>query len=584
MPARRPTGHRTNRAQARRRIAIAKANGEPCCRCGQPIDYDLQWDKHHPPPGYPTADHLHPVMLGGSELVSMEMLGPAHLACNSRHGSRLRAAVAGKGKAKRNRKGEIKGGTRFLGGESESPGPPHSVFFHSTSTEDPTNSRRIPDTLSKNAREPGERDGLPRYFSEPHPEAVRSRGDEMVAWAEARRGQPLRWWQWLCAQRRYEIRADGSWCWTLLFESAPRQQGKSVGLAEDAAWFAGEGAGDRVEVLHAAHTLKTSLLVQAELWAWAEVRGLEVRRLLGDSRIIWPDESVWATVAMDSAYGRRPHRLLVDEAWAMDPVKFWNSMFPALGDHDSVQVLFFSAANIGDKGLVADLRSDPEVCRMEWGALPGEDQASEATWRASSAYWGPGRLDLMRKARKRPGFAENWLNIWPETGTEAASGMVGADAWEALASQPVPWTAAAVEAAPGAMPVVALAGPAGDGTAVVSVLQARSMQEAARLCARASGVRKVGKSLLVDPAWSGTAAEPVTGRATDACSALLQLLKDAAIRHDGSPLLTEQVTATTVAVGPSGLRITSNGRVDAIKAAVWAVQAARDTGGEWFAW
>jgi len=257
----------------------------------------------------------------------------------------------------------------------------------------------------------------------------------MVAWAEARRGTPLRWWQWLCAQRRYEIRADGTWCWLLGFESTARQQGKSVDIAEDAAWMCSIAeatpSGESFEVLHAAHRVRTSLKVQAELWAWAEGAGLQVRRLLGDSQIVWPD-AVWATVAMESVYGRRPSRLLADEAWAMDPVKFWNSMFPSLGDKENPQAWFLSAANIAEKGLVADLRSDGRTCRMEWGVMEGEDRADEGVWRLSSAYWGAGRLGLMRSAFGRPGFDENWLNAWPGVG-QLAAGMVDRQVWAAAA-------------------------------------------------------------------------------------------------------------------------------------------------------
>ena len=235
----------------------------------------------------------------------------------------------------------------------------------------------------------------------------------MVAYAEARRGSPLRWFQWLTAQRRYEVKADGSWCWPLVFESVSRQQGKSVTLSEDAAWYAQGTTGPEL-LLHAAHRVRTSLKVQSNMWHWAESQGFEVRRLLGDSHIVWPNGSDWQTIALESAYGAPAHRLLVDEAWALDPVKFWNSLFPTLGDRENPQVLMWSTANPDDRGLVTDLRADESVCRMEWGALPNEDPLDPRTWQASSAYWGPGREALMRMAATKPGFAEEWLNVWPE--------------------------------------------------------------------------------------------------------------------------------------------------------------------------
>jgi hypothetical protein len=95
-------------------------------------------------------------------------------------------------------------------------------------------------------------------------------------------------------------------------------------------------------------------------------------------------------------------------------VKFWNSLYPAMSGQDApVQALFWSAANVGDKGLVADLRTDPDVCRMEWAALPHEDLADPAVWRAAHPFWPSGRDRLIAKAIGRPGFAENWLNVWP---------------------------------------------------------------------------------------------------------------------------------------------------------------------------
>lgn len=415
---------------------------------------------------------------------------------------------------------------------------------------------------------------MPRFFSAPHPEAVGSRGDEMVAFAERRRGTPLRWFQWLCAQRRYEVRADGSWCWLLSLESLSRQQGKSVDIAEDAAWTCSvaqrTAGGELFEVLHAAHRVKTSLGVQAELWAWADSTGLDVRRLLGDSKVLWPD-AVWATVAMESVYGRRPSRLLADEAWAMDPVKFWNSMFPGLGDKANVQALFFSAANESEKGLIADLRGDESVCRMEWGVVAGEDHRDERVWRASSAFWGPGRLELMRAAVGRPGFAANWLNEWPQP-VLSTSWLPG---WEQRRTAAAPVAVCAVEAAYGFPPVLAAAGRDG-ARVVVSVVACESMADAAARVAALGVPVHVGKSLLRDPAWTSIVAEPASATTAACVDEFRRLFDEGVLWHDGSPTLSDQVAAVRVAFTPEGARVSSrSARVDAIKAAVWAAHAAR---------
>lgn len=256
-------------------------------------------------------------------------------------------------------------------------------------------------------------------FPEPHPTAVASLGDDYVRFVEQETGTRLRWWQWVTAQRRYEIDAGGRWCWSRVWTSVMRQEGKSIELSRDGAWHG--SLGRRALTLHAAHRVTTSRDVQAELWAWAIDRRLGVSKQLGDSRITWPDGSVWRTIAMESAYSQRPRRLLVDETWAMHPAPFWNALWPALsGQDEPVQALFWSCANPEDRGLAADLRADEAVCRMEWGALPGEDQADPAVWRASTAYWNPGREELMRAAVGRPGFAENWLNVWPAVLSGAA--------------------------------------------------------------------------------------------------------------------------------------------------------------------
>ena len=379
---------------AKRRVNMARLADEPCAACGGGIDYSASG---HSRLG-PTADHPNPIALGGDMLPSVEALNVMHMQCARRQGGKVTAA--------KRRMRPMKGGASF-GSTGESPARSLEVCV-------PDSVREVPTTLSASPRDPGPTDGLPRYFSPPHPEAVASRGDEMVEYAERRRDAPLRWFQWLTAQRRYEVRADGTWCWPLVFESAPRQQGKSVTLTEDSAWYASTTV-DPELILHTAFRVKTSLKVQSNLWRWAESNGMEVRRLLGDSHIIWPNGTDWATIALDSAYGVPAHRLLADEAWAMDPERFWNSIFPTLGDRDNPQVLFWSTANPDERGLVADLRKDLTVLRMEWGIILGaEDPMDPATWRASSAYWGPGRERLMRTASTRPGFAAEWLNAWPE--------------------------------------------------------------------------------------------------------------------------------------------------------------------------
>lgn len=76
-------GNHAYRQLAKRRLAQAKANGEPCWICGRPIDYDLpprtRWS--------PVADHLDPPSLGHPLAPTLNRLAPAHMACNSSRGN-----------------------------------------------------------------------------------------------------------------------------------------------------------------------------------------------------------------------------------------------------------------------------------------------------------------------------------------------------------------------------------------------------------------------------------------------------------------------------------------------------------------
>jgi len=225
----------------------------------------------------------------------------------------------------------------------------------------------------------------------------------------------LYWWQWVTAQRLYEVDAAGDWVHHLGWVSVSRQSGKSEYLTADACWHS-----DRLPdelTIHTANTVTGARGVQQRAWPWAERQGYRVDRLLGESQIHFPNGSRWLTIAMSAAFGRSPSRLLIDEAWRASgsgPRSFWDALYPSLGAHDNAQALFFSAANAGEMGLARELRGREDVARCEWGALPGEDHMDPAVWRASSPYWNRGRQRLMAAAAGSPSFAENWLNVWPD--------------------------------------------------------------------------------------------------------------------------------------------------------------------------
>jgi hypothetical protein len=243
-----------------------------------------------------------------------------------------------------------------------------------------------------------------------------------------------------------------------------------------------------------------------------------------------------------------------------------------------------------DSDLLRELRKaigDPSMFWSEWSLPPGADPDDEGNWPWASPDWSDARLAYLREEKGSMPLDEFQRNYLLLDGHQVQNpdALVAADVWDALrAPQPQQWAAAAVEAGPGASPVVALA--AHDqhtGAAVVSARRASSTAEAVQWCQQADEPPIVGKSLLADPAWAAAAAVPATGSVPEACGQLLALIRDGVLRHDGGELLAEQVTRTTVEHTADGLRITSRGRVDAIKAAVRAVHAARQSQ-DWFSY
>jgi 5-methylcytosine-specific restriction endonuclease McrA len=78
--------HSKWRALAAKVLARAKANGEPCWICREPID----WDAPKRSPKSPTVDHLDPVSLGNPVLADLHRLAVACKSCNSRRGDGTR--------------------------------------------------------------------------------------------------------------------------------------------------------------------------------------------------------------------------------------------------------------------------------------------------------------------------------------------------------------------------------------------------------------------------------------------------------------------------------------------------------------
>jgi hypothetical protein len=235
---------------------------------------------------------------------------------------------------------------------------------------------------------------------------------------------------------------------------------------------------------------------------------------------------------------------------------------------------------------LASLRAPGSLLMLEWSAPLGCDGGDPQMWRLASPHWTEARAELVAEKRAKAtspaavaAFESQWLNQWrpvDEVVDEDAGRLVPAAAWDALAVRTrTPWTVAAIEVSVNAPPVVALAGVQPDGRVLVSVRQASSVSEAARMCP--DGVRVLaGKSLCVDPALAGLA-EPRVGVVSACLSGFHRMVFDGVVVHDGGDLLGGQLLDVRVTQSTTGPRVVTSGRVDAIKAAFWAVESARDT-------
>jgi hypothetical protein len=445
-------------------------------------------------------------------------------------------------------------------------------------------------------------------MTDPHPDAAGSRFAEFQQWTGDRAGmhpkvtKGHRWWQNLVAHRALEVDAAGRFCWDTVVLSTPRQTGKSWLLRELCLWrlSLGPELGEVQTVLHTAMKLKHAQAVWYPAARWALGAGLKVRFTNGEQLIEEVDGSAWSLQAANDGLGvsMSVSLALVDEAWGVGRDLIDNALVPTLAESEQPQLWLVSTAGVPVKGeRVTDLmpayrqvgmvRGQSGVLFVEWSAPLGWDPGDPVTWRAGSAFWDPRREATMGKRwgmadtdAARVAFRRQWLNQWdaaPRVEVSPAPVLVDRGVWDGLRAEVgVRPVAVGVEAAPGGVPVVASAGVLPDGRVRVGVRQATDMGEAARWCRDAGVPARVGKSLLHDPVWLSVPTEPMSGTGPAACSQLLQLVGEGVLAHDGGEVLGGQVTATTTRSGPGGtLRITSPGRVDAIKAAVWAVDAAR---------
>jgi hypothetical protein len=237
--------------------------------------------------------------------------------------------------------------------------------------------------------------------------------------------------------------------------------------------------------------------------------------------------------------------------------------------------------------------NDPNMLLLLWGAPAGADTSDPDVWRAANPYWSDDRRAMIAAKYEKAlagqedpefddpdplrGFEAQYLNVWrinePIIAGLPVVSELGWAELTSLAPARVP-DAVAVEDWYGQGVAVASSWTT-DGPAIVTVTDHPDLAAAAAHIATL-GYRRpitVGATLANDPTWKlaklRVTAKTTTARAT--VGELQRRLTAGTFLHTDSPTLNQQVLALRVSAGIDGPRIRSTNRLDAIKAAMWAI-------------
>lgn len=455
----------------------------------------------------------------------------------------------------------------------------------------------------------------PLWVSGVHPEAVGSYGPAAIEWMEANvveRGRPLRlrWWQRLAIVLQLQHREDGTLCWRVVVESGPRRIGKSVRLRGMALWRLQHGGllfEPEQLVLHTGKDLAIVREVMRKAWAWAAPReDWDLKRGMTEPEVSYLETNRWVARSKDSTTGYDACLALCDEAWDVAPASIDDDLEPTMLERESPQLVLTSTAHRRAtslmRGRIAEALSvdDGETMLLIWSAPDGADESDPAVWRAASPHWSADRERMMASKYAKAlagevdpeaddldpmaGFRAQYLNVWQlRERRQVGTALATADDWAALAGESPDSGAprgtpagVAIESWPGAGVTVAAAWRLEDDQVQVSTTAHLDVASAVA-AARALGARSVvvGASLASDPAFKGMRTEAKTATVVAAVADLARWMAEGALVHDGGEHLAEQVTSTRTKATSTGMRVTSAGPADAIKAAAWAIGQAR---------
>jgi len=448
----------------------------------------------------------------------------------------------------------------------------------------------------------------PRLLTEPHPLAVGTHGWAAAEWIEARRAndsrvpareKPLRGFQVLRLVVGLQHDADGTLVVGTRLESTPRQQGKSVGLAEEALWrtHAAEVFGEEQTVMHTAKDLAVAREVQREARLWAADRGLVVRGTHGAEEIETASGSRWMIRGRDSVYSYSAGFAIVDEAWGVDPRVVDDGLEPTLVEREGGQLLLISTAHRRASSLFPERRraairaifAPGRSSLAEWSAPPDGDPLDPVVWQIASAHWTDKRAAFLADKAGRPGWREQWLNVWPglddapadlwlsraqlaaghQTKVNPTPGTVAQIAVEVSDTHRVWAVAASWRAADGRAVLVTEGGPGGLEAALTRVNAWVERLPGGRVWAHQS------VSARIPPGFPAAVVNMKTTDAAAASALFRDLVLENGLRHTGGPLL-DQVESVAVRTLDGRELIDqkrSTGPVCAVKAGAWSVWA-----------
>lgn len=447
----------------------------------------------------------------------------------------------------------------------------------------------------------------PRLMTYPHPRAVGTYGDELVAvFTTVHRRQP-RWWQRLAFARIGEHDEAGHLVWTEYLGTLSRQGGKSWALRTLALWRVLKCAErwDEQLVVHTGRDVAIVREVLKRAQSWGERNGLHVSRNNlepGLSTEPHMSGSRWIIRAKDATYGYSPGAALVDEVWDVPAGAVEDGIEPSMVEQTSPQLGLWSTAHRKATGLgkerrqaaIEQIRAPITRLLLEWSTPSTYDRGDRAGWRLASPHWSPAREAMIAKAydKVRRGvsldpeepdpiasFDAQWLNRWPAPASitlkstdepllidlERVDGEPRSAQWQAaLDPQVMPAPGAplflAVEDELGSGSAAAAAGMTRDGRIVVGGWRFGTRQEAIDWCQdvgedAADPLLLVGASFADDPELEGLevpvepagAAESRTG-----LPMLRELVRLGRIAHDGGRDTSQAMLTARVRIGVDG--------------------------------